>query len=296
MSGWIACAKFPLDLDLSVVDQVLTEREIVHRFTEEDGHQLLWLYNAADQPAVVDLLAQWRQNGLSSHNSDFARNSQGYGLGALWLAIVAAPITCLVILLGILGAFINVYARQGGIELLSLFNFYPFEIHGNKTLVVDGFSAISNGQVWRLITPTFIHFGTLHILFNGLWVWVFGHKIERTLGTSAFVIIFVLTAVFANVVQAALYGPNIFGGLSGVVYGLLGFIWIWQWRLPESILRIQNGVIVFMLIWLILGFVGGIDFLVGQSVANGAHLGGLIAGIIAGFYSTQRVLTKTRKI
>lgn len=295
MSSWFAYAQFPLDLDLSAVDQVLTEREVVHRFTEEDGHQLLWLYREDDKDAVWELLDRWRRNGLSDQKSDFEHASVGLNLDNLWLAIIAVPVTCLIILLGSLGALVDVYALKGGFGLLSTLNFFPLVEYGDKIAIANGFTAILAGEVWRLITPTFIHFGVLHILFNGLWIWVFGQRIERTLGSSAFAILFLFTAVIANLVQAVAYGPSVFGGLSGVVYGLLGFIWVWQWRLPESILCIQKGVIAFMLIWLVLGFVGGVDFLLGKSVANGAHLGGLIAGLLAGLYGTQRVLMKTKK-
>ncbi|BFM07433.1 rhomboid family intramembrane serine protease [Halioxenophilus aromaticivorans] len=294
MSAWFACAQFPLDLDLTIVDQVLTEQNIMHRFTEEQGHQLLWLLHPNDRPAVVSLLDQWRQNGLSSQNADFARQSVGLSLDALWLAFIAAPATCIVVLLGIIGYFFTSYGLNQNFHLLSAVNFFPIQVTAEGFRFESAQAALVSGQFWRLITPTFLHFGVLHIVFNALWVWVFGRKIERVLGTSAFIILFVWIATVPNITQALWYGPNVFGGLSGVVYGLLGFIAVWQWRLPDSILQIPKSVIVFMVISLALGFAGVVDLLANVSVANGAHLGGLLSGIVAGLFVTQKVLANTK--
>jgi len=295
MSGWFACAKFPLNLDLNVVDRVLTERNIVHRFTEEQGHQLLWLFEPNDRSVVVELLNQWRHNGLSNHKGDIIVASESHYLAQVAMAITAAPAAFIVIVLGILGALIANYADHGHMQILSLLNFFPFAPHDTHYVFFSAKEAIIRGQVWRLLTPTFIHFGALHIVFNALWIWIFGQKIERILGSAAFILIFLATALFANIVQAVWYGAGVFGGLSGVVYGLMGFIWIWQSRLPGTVLKIPTGIVAFMVVWLVLGFIGGVDFIMGKSIANGAHFGGLIAGVTAGFYATQRVIWRTQK-
>lgn len=295
MSGWFPCAKFPINLDLTLVDQILTQRDITHRFTEEQGHQILWLLESKNQSEVLSVIEQWRQNGLSSHNADFLDKPTGFSINKIWFVASATPATCVVILLGIVGALISYYAQAGHIHLLSLLNFYPFEQSRIGTSFYDGVGSILNGQVWRLVTPTFVHFGLIHITFNALGIWIFGMRIEKTLGTSAFILIFLFSAVLSNLVQAFVYGPNIFGGLSGVVYGLLGFIWIWQWRLPDSILQIPNGVIVLMLASLLFGLIGGFKFLGGVNIAHGAHFGGLVSGIAAGFYSSQKVLNNVNK-
>ena len=294
MSSWFACAQFPLDLDLTMVDQVLTERDITHRFTEEQGYQFLWLLNEQDRSAVVALLEQWREHGLSSENADFARRGEGSIWDALWFAMVSAPASFIAIVLGLIGAGYSYYSFQYNTQLIDLVSFFPIVIDDSKAYFLSAQEAVLSGQVWRLITPTFAHSGLLHITFNALMIWVFGSRIERILGTSAFLILFCFCAVASNVAQGWFYPPGLFGGLSGVVYGLLGFIIVWQYRLPESILKIPPGVTVFMLVWLVLGFVGGIELLFGTSIANGAHLGGLISGLLAGWYATHKVLTNTK--
>ena len=66
--------------------------------------------------------------------------------------------------------------------------------------------------------------------------------------------------MFSNIGQYFLGGASIFGGLSGVVYGLLGFIWVSSNIAPSSILSLPQGLIGFMLIWLFLGISGIIEF------------------------------------
>jgi len=89
---------------------------------------------------------------------------------------------------------------------------------------------LSRGQVWRAITPIFIHYGWPHLIFNVLCLYSFGSQIEDRRGSRLMLGLVLLLAVTSNVGQAvessARYlGPQ-FGGLSGVVYGLFGFLYV----------------------------------------------------------------------
>ena len=79
-----------------------------------------------------------------------------------------------------------------------------------------------NGQYWRLITPIFLHFGWLHIAFNGLWTWEVGALIEQRLGSLALLGIVLIAGVGSNTAQYLYSGPSLFGGMSGVVLGCSG--------------------------------------------------------------------------
>ncbi|HTQ39251.1 MAG TPA: rhomboid family intramembrane serine protease, partial [Pirellulales bacterium] len=74
-----------------------------------------------------------------------------------------------------------------------------------------------------------------------------------------------------------------FGGMSGVVYGLLGYLWMKSWFQPQLKLFVSNGIVLFLVGWLVLGWTGLLDQLVGSSVANWAHTVGLLAGMAVGF-------------
>jgi GlpG protein len=142
---------------------------------------------------------------------------------------------------------------------------------------------IASGQLWRLVTPIFIHFSYLHFIFNGLWLWIFGEKIEQAFGAGIIAFVALVTGITGNVLQAILSGASVIGGLSGVVYGLLGFIWMWQTKVPSSTLRLPKAIIFMMLLLLLLGFFGILDIFSSGKVANAAHLGGLIGGMGLGF-------------
>ena len=60
----------------------------------------------------------------------------------------------------------------------------------------------------------------------------------------------------------------------------MGFIWIHKKLNPDSLLTIQPGIVIFMLVWLVIGITGAIDLLIDGSVANAAHGFGLLAGVV----------------
>src|SRR5690606_22582251 len=105
-------------------------------------------------------------------------------------------------------------------------------------------AALQAGQWWRVVTPIFLHFGAMHIIFNALWLWEFGRRIEPALGSSIYAGLILLLAISSNLVQYGWEGPSLFGGLSGVVYGLVGFIGMRQRVYPGSIEPVAPAIIV----------------------------------------------------
>ncbi len=128
-------------------------------------------------------------------------------------------------------------------------------------------------QVWRWFTPALFHFSVLHIVFNLLWWWQLGGDVEKRLGSGKLLLIFLSSAAGSGIAQYWVDGPN-FGGLSGVVYALVGYLWILGWKRPELGLSISRPILGFMLVWLMIGYVQPI-----MAIANTAHLAGLICGV-----------------
>ena len=140
-------------------------------------------------------------------------------------------------------------------------------------------------EIWRLFTPALLHFSALHIIFNLLWWWYLGGQIENKISSVKLLLLFILASSLPNILQYYISGPA-FGGLSGVVYALVGYFW-WMGRLsPQSGLFLPPAYIGFMLIWLVLGF---FDFL-GIQVANGAHLGGLLTGCALAWLDHKKIV------
>ena len=135
-------------------------------------------------------------------------------------------------------------------------------------------------EIWRIFTPALLHFSALHIVFNLLMWWYLGGMIENRLSSAKLLSLLVLASALPNILQFYLTGPT-FGGLSGVVYALVGYVW---WRDPKAGLYLPRAYIGFMLVWLVLGF---LDVL-GMKIANGAHLGGLIVGCLLAWIDNRK--------
>jgi GlpG protein len=147
------------------------------------------------------------------------------------------------------------------------------------------YKEIYSGEVWRLITPIFLHFGFLHIFFNMMWMKDLGNLIENKFGVKFYLMFILFVGVFSNITQYQINGPR-FGGMSGVIYGILGLLWMYNKFYPEFKLNLPKKDIVLMLGWFVACLVGMVPH-----VANMAHAGGLtigmLLGIIMGVYKGQ---------
>lgn len=137
--------------------------------------------------------------------------------------------------------------------------------------------AAVDGEWWRLLTPAFVHFSFLHITFNLLWWWELGGLVERAQSAGRLLALSLVIAVVSNAAQFLTYGPR-FGGLSAVVYGLLGYLWLYPFADPAAPFRLRGGIVAFMLGWLAVGYSGVLDALFGLYVSNHGHLAGLLVG------------------
>jgi GlpG protein len=148
---------------------------------------------------------------------------------------------------------------------------------------------VAHGEVWRLVTPIFLHFGPMHILFNMIMLYQLGGAIELRRGTGRYALLVLFLAVVSNLAEYYLgaYDPRDgwslpelrfnFGGMSGVIYGLVGYVWMKGRYEPHLGLILHPQTLTWAIVWFFLcmtGLVGGI--------ANMAHGGGLVAGIVVG--------------
>ena len=150
---------------------------------------------------------------------------------------------------------------------------------------------VMRGEVWRLFTPALLHVGVIHLLFNVLCLIDLGGLIERRQGSRRLTILVLALAATSNLVQYYIAGPN-FAGLSGVLFGLLGYVWIRGRVDPRSGLFLQPQIVVIMLAWFFFCFTG-LPFMMAEvKIANGAHAGGLVAGMVFGYLTGLRKLAR----
>ncbi len=150
---------------------------------------------------------------------------------------------------------------------------YELLFFGSKEETIH-FQGLKSMEWWRIVTPIFLHMNILHILFNMLWFKDLGNIIEAKFSPQFYLTLILFLGITSNLFQYITAGPN-FGGMSGVLYGLLGFVWIYKKTHPDFPYSIPSRDMSLMLIWLFLCLTG----LLGP-IANMAHAGGISMGMI----------------
>ncbi len=173
--------------------------------------------------------------------------------------------------------------------------------NANDQLSLPMFVKIRAGEIYRTITPIFMHGGFLHILFNMLWLYLLGRMLEERIGALRYIAISLIVALISNTIQYLMSGPA-FLGYSGVITGLAGFIWMRQRKAPWEGYPLQKATAIFLGVF-IFGMMGfQIVLFVLQrffeinwnlQIANSAHVVGALVGIILArfsfFYKQQGV-------
>lgn len=145
---------------------------------------------------------------------------------------------------------------------------------------------IKHGQIWRLLTPIFIHLSIFHIFFNMLWFKDLGYLIEHKFGRNYLLMLILISGTVSNLLQYCVSGPQ-FGGMSGVLYAMLGFIWVYKEIHIEMDYSLPSRDIFIMIGWLLLcltGFLG--------PIANTAHASGLFVGMLFALFKAPEAWGK----
>ncbi|MDO6562588.1 rhomboid family intramembrane serine protease [Amphritea sp. 1_MG-2023] len=263
-----------LDQNLAGFTAILWQHKIPHRVLEQQGEQLLLVPDSVDVEQITALYQRWQQgedlSGLQVQRSGVQR--AGSQLLNAWLSLSLIFVSVIITLAVSLGE---------NVQLMGWFTIVEFQVQGNKIYYShELWRTLSSGELWRFFTPAFMHFNLPHILFNLLWVWVVGRRIELLLGWPILLGLFLFSALISNIAQFWISGP-MFGGMSGFVFALLGFAWLWDRFQPRSMIGMPPALMGFMMFWLVLGFSGALESFGLGSIANTAHLVGLVAGLAA---------------
>ena len=157
-------------------------------------------------------------------------------------------------------------------QMLELFSLTQF-IHLNETC-----------NLYILFTPCFLHFGITHIAFNLVMGEALARPIERYFGKKRLFALVVGVAILSNILQLVFLEPNtIFGGLSGVVYGVIGYAGVLSLQKRLALNLVPPGLLAVSAIFIVLGF------LMADGISNFCHLGGLLTGMLLGFYDYTHI-------
>ncbi len=149
---------------------------------------------------------------------------------------------------------------------------------------------IAAGQNWRLVSAMFLHAGLLHIAFNAYALWIFGTVVEQELGRLRFLLIYFATGIVASAASYA-FGPNAVGvGASGAIFGIFGAFVAYNYRrrhLAIAAARLRSAVTIVVINMVLALSIQGIDWR--------AHVGGFVAGLVAGLAAEGSGGERTRR-
>lgn len=265
---------------------------------EPDGHPI-WIYNEdhvetarrelalyladPDNPRYqsAKIAAQVVRQRDQALDRAYRKNARD--VADLWTAprLRQRPLTMALILISIV-VFVLEQSRKGQVVIDDL-SIATSRLDKRGEEFDDGLAGLRSGELWRLVTPIFIHFGLLHIFFNMSAMNVLSTLIEIRRGTGRLLVLVLITAVVSNLGQYYYMEhmqPGMvhsFGGMSGVLYGLFGYLWMKTLHEPEQGMILNPQSVMFGIAWLILCMTG-----VFGPIANAAHVTGLAAGVVLG--------------
>ena len=279
----IRAASVDVAINLAQFSQQLFQSGIEHRIVEESGKQTIWVGSDHDTYVVQQRLDDWLKSAPPSDENPAAFTGRAlktsaiqYGLlhwlVAAWFGFKRCPITWTLII-GCIA--VAVLSRLGDDTYSVRVLFYPLLPEDS---LVQLFLAIdSMAEAIRTLTPMLLHFGELHLIFNMLWLWYFGRQLEKLQSWWVFLLLVIVTSFVGNTAQYWYLGYNNFGGMSGVVYGLVGYAWMIYHFIPRTGLMLSNKMFVIFIAALFL-----MEVLASSMIATAAHAGGLVSGVLLG--------------
>jgi len=229
-----------------------------------------------------------------------------------------APPVVMVLILALLGFFalFNAMSVETQEDMLVLFALFPARFIAPAAQPHLVFPGGVWGDLWTLISYTFMHGSWMHVIVNSIWLLAFGSPVARRIGALRFGLLYFFCGIVGGLLHVVLNGGSIVPvvGASGAISGLMGaaarFVFLAGGPLgglagqsgSSSAPRAQSSiraalsdrrVLIFVGVWVGLNFLfglSGITMMGGTAnIAWEAHLGGFMAGLFFfGFFDPYR--------
>jgi GlpG protein len=272
---WHRVITLPGRSDFSSLNQWLGDNRVQHRFTLEGDSQILWVLNPELVEPAREAASQWLK---SDHGVDGTIGVARHLKPSIQLNQPFAPITLVCLFFSFVGFALVSLGTSPISEYTYLFLYYDQVPAFTDTS--DQWYNLRQGEYWRALTPIFLHFGAIHIIFNALWLWFLGSRIEAVYGSLVLGVLVVFTGVVSNTAQAMVSFPIAFGGMSGVVYALFSYVWLVGLVTKEPAFRLPPALFPIMVIFMLISWLGVFDMIAGGEVADTAHTVGFVSGLV----------------
>ena len=283
--------RFSAEQELATLRQWLWHEHISHYYRQDGDAQLILLINDAQKGLATSLVERWRRDELPVLSS--AQSAQGMLAPAQWQGIKRAvreqPVVIAMIVFSIAVFWLCSVQANAVFDALSMLSpSARLSVGDSPHLGMTLVSVLCLQEWWRLITPIFLHFSLTHLVFNMMWLWVLGRHIERDKGSLYCAGVMLLWGVFSNLAQLLYEGAD-FGGMSGVVYGVIGYLWVEQRTGCRRFIVLPQWLFVMFIVWALWGILDStlVPYDSWRSnMANASHFGGLCAGCLTALASS----------
>jgi GlpG protein len=273
-------------------DYLLT-KGIHSRIEREDGQWVVWIHEEDQVPTARDEFAKFReqpddavytavsQRAATLRKADERKTKEVrrkvVDVRERWNRPFTSrcPVTSVLLLGSAIVALLTGFGRTGE-DVIRALSIADYETVGNQVRWMHLLD-VQSGEIWRLITPIFLHFGLLHFAFNMYMLFQFGGLVETLRGPWRFAVMVLVIALISNLAQYLASGPA-FGGMSGVIYGLFGYAWMKSRFDPTAGILVPPSTVLILMVWFFLGMTGQVG-----PIANFAHGGGLVSGMVMGY-------------
>ena len=259
--------------------------------TEDQTNSTIWLCDEGKRSSAIELYDEFKQAPSDPKYESLARKSKKsfenlqkeqsrrkQAHKETFLSIVLADYSCT---FSCLLACVIVFLFQAIDPQSIIFQYLAYSTDPNS-LFIKNFSEISRGQIWRLVTPIFMHGDFIHLLFNLYWFFQFGKVIEENFSSKRLFFLILFVASVSNTAFYLISGPH-FLGISGVNYGLLTYLWSMNELDSKSRGLIDTQTVFIFVVFYCIGLV---LTLIGMGVANSIHgVGALMGAVIGSFHS-----------
>jgi GlpG protein len=295
-----AIGQLPDEAAARVFGDYLASEKMPHQVEPDDnGHWTVWIHEDDSLGRAEILLKEFRENPKDPKYRRAAAKAEGLRVQeqkeekawrkrvherrTLWpggpgrVGWVSATLTGLCVAVAVANALLGPEN-----DLIQLLRIRSYAVLDGLVIAQPGLQEIFGGQIWRVVTPIFLHFGVFHLLFNMLWLLDLGSLLENRQSPGRLAIKILLIAAVSNLAQYWWTGSPNFGGMSGVVYGLFGYIWVRGKLDPRCGLQIDSTSVILMTVWFFVCITGAVG-----PVANMCHGAGLAMGLVWGFAAAR---------